>query len=61
MTWVFDDDPANEQLLELTFSESEGATIVRLVNTGISTDGRRDNQEWGWIGCLGELERLLAG
>lgn len=61
MTWVFNDDPANQQLLELTFSESGGATTVRLVNTGISNDERRDNQEWGWIGCLRELERLLAG
>ena len=24
MTWVFNDDPANQQLLELTFSESGG-------------------------------------
>jgi len=61
MTWVFDDDPANQQVLELTFSETSGATTVRLVNTGISSDERRDNQEWGWIECLGELERLLAG
>ena len=60
MAWVFDDDPANEQLLELTFTESEGATTVRLLNTGISTDERRDNQDWGWRGCLDELERLLA-
>jgi uncharacterized protein YndB with AHSA1/START domain len=59
MAWVFDDDPANQQLLELTFTESEGATTVRLLNTGISTDERRDNQDWGWRGCLDELERLL--
>jgi uncharacterized protein YndB with AHSA1/START domain len=60
MAWVFDDDPANEQLLELTFTESEGATTVRLLNTGISTDERRGNQDWGWRGCLDELERLLS-
>ena len=29
MTWTFDDDPSNEQLIELSFSESEGATTVR--------------------------------
>ena len=60
MTWVFDDDPANEQLLELTFTESDGATTVRLLNAGISTDERRNNQDWGWHGCLRELERLLG-
>jgi uncharacterized protein YndB with AHSA1/START domain len=60
MTWTFDDDPSNEQLLELSFSESEGATAVLLVNTGISREERRDAQDWGWHGCLEELERALA-
>jgi uncharacterized protein YndB with AHSA1/START domain len=61
MTWTFDDDSANEQLIELTFSESEGSTTVLMVNSGISTDERRDAQDWGWRGCLDELERILAG
>lgn len=61
MTWSFDDDSSNEQLIELTFSESLGSTTVLLVNSGISTDERRDAQDWGWRGCLGELERMLAG
>ena len=61
MTWIFDDVPSNEQLIELSFSEAEGSTTVLLVNSGISTDGRRDAQDWGWRGCLDELERVLAG
>jgi uncharacterized protein YndB with AHSA1/START domain len=60
MTWVFDDDPANEQLIELSFTESEGATTVLLVNSGISTEERRDAQDWGWRGCFDALERTLA-
>jgi uncharacterized protein YndB with AHSA1/START domain len=60
MTWTFDDDPSNQQLIELSFSESEGSTAVLLVNSGISTDGRRDAQDWGWRGCLDELDRALA-
>ena len=60
MTWTFDEDPANEQLIELTFSESEGVTTVVMVNSGISTDARRQAQEWGWRGCLRELERVLT-
>jgi uncharacterized protein YndB with AHSA1/START domain len=59
MTWTFDDDPSNEQLIELSFSESDGSTTVLLVNSGISTDERRDAQDWGWRGCLDELERVL--
>jgi uncharacterized protein YndB with AHSA1/START domain len=61
MTWTFDDDPSNEQLIELSFSESEGSTTVLLVNSRISTDERRENQDWGWHGCLDELEREWAG
>ena len=61
MTWTFSDEPSNEQLLELSFTESEGSTTVLLVNTGISTDGRRDAQAWGWRGCLDQLEHVLPG
>ena len=61
MTWTFDDDPANEQLIELSFSESAASTTVLLVNSRISTDARRDAQDWGWHGCLDQLERVLAG
>jgi uncharacterized protein YndB with AHSA1/START domain len=61
VTWTFDDDPSNEQLIELSFSESEGSTTVLMVNSGISTDERRDGQDWGWHGCLDRLERVLAG
>jgi uncharacterized protein YndB with AHSA1/START domain len=60
MTWTFDDDPSNEQLMELSFSESGGFTTVVLLNSGISTDARRDAQDWGWHGCLDQLDRLLT-
>jgi len=61
MTWTFDDDPSNEQLIELSFSQSEASTTVLMVNRGISTDERRDRQQEGWAGCFEQLERLLAG
>jgi uncharacterized protein YndB with AHSA1/START domain len=61
MTWTFEDDPSNEQLIELSFSESEGSTTVLMVNRGISTDERRDSQDRGWNGCLDVLQRVLAG
>jgi uncharacterized protein YndB with AHSA1/START domain len=61
MTWTFDDDPTNEQLIELSFTEAEGATTVRMVNSRISTGERRESQDDGWNGCLDELERALAG
>jgi uncharacterized protein YndB with AHSA1/START domain len=61
MTWTFDDDPSNEQLIDLSFHESDGSTTVRMVNSGISTKQRRDGQDWGWNGCLDQLQQLLAG
>ena len=61
MKWTFHDEPSNQQLIELSFSESDGSTTVVLVNSAISTDTRRDGQEWGWNGCLDELERLSRG
>ena len=61
MSWTFYDEPANKQLIELSFTEVAGATTVVLVNTGISTDARRDSQDEGWRGCLEMLGVLLAG
>jgi uncharacterized protein YndB with AHSA1/START domain len=61
MAWTFYDSPSNEQLIELSFSESAGSTTVLLVNTGISTAERRGAQDWGWRGCLDQLEHVLAG
>ena len=60
MTWTFHDDPSNHQLIELSFTESEGATTVRMVNSGISTDRRRDSQDEGWRGCMDVLELYLG-
>jgi uncharacterized protein YndB with AHSA1/START domain len=60
MTWTFDEEPANQQLIELTFSESQGSTTVLMINSGISTDARREDQDHGWRGCLDQLARVLA-
>ena len=60
MTWTFDDYPDNPQLIELSFSESEGSTTVLMVNSGIVTDERRQSQEWGWSKCLDQLERTIG-
>lgn len=60
MSWSLEDHPANEQLIELSFSESEGSTTVLMVNSGISSPERRDGQDEGWRGCLDELGRVLA-
>jgi uncharacterized protein YndB with AHSA1/START domain len=61
MTCRFSDDPSGaEQSLELSFSDSDGATTVVLVNSRIPTEARRASQQWGWGLCSDELERALG-
>ena len=61
MTWTFyDDEPGNEQLIELTFSEADGSTTVRMTNSRISIDERLESQNVGWNGCFNELQRVLT-
>jgi uncharacterized protein YndB with AHSA1/START domain len=61
MTCTFSDDPSGQdQLLEVSFSESDGSTTVVLVNSRIPTDERRDSQQLGWGLCLTELEQTVA-
>jgi uncharacterized protein YndB with AHSA1/START domain len=60
MTWTFSDDSSrSQQLMDLSFSESEGSTTVVMINSGIPAE-RRDAQEWGWNGCFDQFERTLA-
>jgi uncharacterized protein YndB with AHSA1/START domain len=59
-TWTFDDDPSNEQLIEIDFTERDGATTVVFVNSNISEERRRDQQYDGWSTCFDEMERVLA-
>jgi uncharacterized protein YndB with AHSA1/START domain len=60
MTWTFADAPDNQQQLEVQFTESGDATTVVLINTGISTEQRRDSQDRGWRECLEELEQRVV-
>jgi uncharacterized protein YndB with AHSA1/START domain len=59
-TWTFDDDPSNQQMIELEFSEQDGATTVVFVNSNISGEDRRDSQYEGWQACIDNMERVLA-
>jgi uncharacterized protein YndB with AHSA1/START domain len=59
-TWTFDDDPSNEQMIELEFTERDGVTTVLFVNSNISEAERRDAQYEGWSTCFDEIERVLG-
>jgi uncharacterized protein YndB with AHSA1/START domain len=59
-TWTFDDDPSNQQMIELEFTERDGVTTVQFVNSNISHEEKRDAQDGGWQACLDNMERVLA-
>jgi uncharacterized protein YndB with AHSA1/START domain len=59
-TWTFDDDPSNQQMIELEFTERDGVTTVLFVNSDISDRERRDSQYEGWSTCFDEIQRVLA-
>jgi uncharacterized protein YndB with AHSA1/START domain len=59
-TWTFDDDPSNEQLIELEFNEVDGVTTVVFVNSQISDEERRASQQDGWSHIFDEFERALG-
>lgn len=60
MTWVWDDDPENPQMIELEFSEQEGRTTVVMINSEIPTEGRHASQEDGWKRCFDRLDDALT-
>jgi uncharacterized protein YndB with AHSA1/START domain len=60
-TWEFGDHPGNRQMIEIEFTERDGATTVLFVNRDISTDRRVEEQYDGWNLCFDNLERVLAG
>ena len=59
-TWVWDVDPDNPQMIELEFSERDGATTVLMINSGITSEKGRDEHEDGWAKCFDNLDRALA-
>jgi uncharacterized protein YndB with AHSA1/START domain len=59
-TWTFEDDPSNQQMIQLEFSERDGRTTVLFVNSDISEERRREQQYEGWSTCFDEMERVLA-
>ena len=59
-TWTFDDDPSNQQMIELEFTELDGVTTVLFVNSDISEAERRNSQYEGWSTCFDEMARVLA-
>jgi uncharacterized protein YndB with AHSA1/START domain len=59
-TWTWDNHDSERQLIELEFTEREGATTVRMTSRGIATQERVDSHRKGWGRCFDNLDRALA-
>ena len=59
-SWVWDDDPSNPQMIELQFSEQGGATTVLMINSGITSERQRGEQQGGWRRCYDNLDLALS-
>jgi uncharacterized protein YndB with AHSA1/START domain len=60
-TWTWDDAPEHQQLVEVEFSERDGATTVVLVNSGLTDEASRDSHRTGWHQSFDNLDKVLAG
>jgi uncharacterized protein YndB with AHSA1/START domain len=58
-TWIWDDDPRGT-LIEVDFSESDGATTVRFTHSHLWDEETVRSHEDGWGKVFDNLERTLA-
>lgn len=56
-TWVWDDAPAREQLIEIDFEESDGITTVRFTHSNLWDEESVASHEEGWGGAFDNLRR----
>lgn len=59
-TWVWDDEPDREQLIEVDFEEGDGTTTVLFTQIGLWDEEALRSHEGGWGRCFDNLERVLA-
>jgi uncharacterized protein YndB with AHSA1/START domain len=58
-TWIWDDEPDRETLLELDFEETDGTTKVTLTHHGLRDRETVTSHEGGWSNALASLGRVL--
>ena len=62
MSWNWEGEPAsNESRLTVTFSESDGKTVLNLIHDGFTVQESRDHHEIGWEGTLDKFSTLVEG
>jgi uncharacterized protein YndB with AHSA1/START domain len=59
-TWVWDDHPSREMLIEISFEESGGRTAVTFVHSNLWDEEAVRDHEDGWNKVFDNLERELS-
>ncbi len=59
-TWIWDDEPDREQLIEIDFEESDAVTIMTFTQTGLWDEEAVRSHEGGWGRCFDNLERVCV-
>jgi uncharacterized protein YndB with AHSA1/START domain len=59
-TWIWDNDPDRETLIELDFEETDGTTTVRMTHANLPDEDSVRSHEDGWSKALDNLGRALA-
>ena len=59
-TWIWDDYPTREQLIEIDFEEADGVTTVTFIHNGLWDAEAVRSHEEGWSVCFDNLERTLT-
>ena len=59
-TWVWDDEPDREQLIEIDFKEEDGTTTILFTQIGLWDEEALRSHEGGWGRCFDNLDRVLA-
>ena len=58
-TWIWDGD-TQRTLIQIDFTEHDGATTVRFTHSGLLDEATVRSHEGGWGTVLDRLERMLA-
>ena len=59
-TWVWDDEPEWQTLIEIEFEEIDGRTTVHFTHSGLWDEEAVRSHEGGWGACFDNLERVLG-
>lgn len=59
-TWAWESTPERETLVTVELRPNGAGTELTLTHTQFADAAARDMHNQGWIGCIGQLERLMA-